>query len=206
MNQTLTAGALPAVAERRQGKLRDPAREYLVERGHPARQQVEDFIAWRFLKVHGARVSAFMPTLLALIDDDGEVRAALGVRDAGVEIEFQGGEASCEIRGDEALLSSLVSNLVDNAIKYGGRGSRVRVHCARDSYGWRLTVEDSGAGLDAGQREKVLQRFYRAGADGSAGAGLGLSIVKTIADLHGAGVELDESALGGLRVAVRFDR
>jgi hypothetical protein len=47
MNQTLTAGALPAVAERRQGKLRDPAREYLVERGHPARQQVEDFIARR---------------------------------------------------------------------------------------------------------------------------------------------------------------
>ena len=47
MNQTLTAGALPAVAERRQGKLRDPAREYLVERGHPARRRVEDFIARR---------------------------------------------------------------------------------------------------------------------------------------------------------------
>ena len=127
-------------------------------------------------------------------------------RDAGVEIEFQGGEASCEIDGDEALLSSLVSNLVDNAIKYGGRGSRVRVHCARDAYGWQLTVEDSGAGLDARQRARVLERFYRAGGDGSAGAGLGLSIVKTIADLHGARVELDESALGGLRVAVRFDR
>ena len=88
MNQTLTAGALPAVAERRQGKLRDPARKYLVERGHPARQQVEDFIARRFLKVHGARVSAFMPTLLALIGDDGEVRAALGVRDAGMQALF----------------------------------------------------------------------------------------------------------------------
>ena len=127
-------------------------------------------------------------------------------RDAGVEIELQVGEDNCEIHGDEALLASLVSNLVDNAIKYGGEGSRVRVHCARDAYGWQLTVEDSGAGLDAGQRAKVVERFYRAGSTGSAGAGLGLSIVKTIADLHGAHLELDESALGGLRVAVRFDK
>ena len=126
--------------------------------------------------------------------------------DAGVEIELQVAENNCEIHGDEALLASLVSNLVDNAIKYGGEGSRVRVHCAQDAYGWQVTVDDSGAGLDAAQREKVLQRFYRTGSNGAAGAGLGLSIVKTIADLHGARLELDESSLGGLRVAVRFDK
>ena len=88
MNQTLTAGAPLAVAERHQGRPFDSARDYLVERGHPARQQVEDFIARRFLKVHGARIPAFMPTLLALFGDDGEVRAALGVRDAGIQSLF----------------------------------------------------------------------------------------------------------------------
>jgi len=126
-------------------------------------------------------------------------------RDAGVELELQMAMDNCEIHGDETLLASLVANLVDNAIKYGGRGSRVCLDCARDAYGWRIVVEDSGAGLDAGQREKVLERFYRATDTPATGAGLGLSIVKTIAELHGARVELDESALGGLKVTIRFD-
>jgi len=126
-------------------------------------------------------------------------------RDAGVEIEFQTTQDRCEIRGDEALLTSMVANLVDNAIKYGGRDSRLRVRCARDAYGWQITVEDSGAGLDAEHREKVFERFYRAGDTHAGGAGLGLSIVKTIAELHGARVELDESGLGGLKVEIRFD-
>lgn len=134
--------------------------------------------------------------------DSFELRA----REAGVEFSLRIENENCQVRGDEALLTSLVSNLVDNAVKYAGRGSRVRLQCVCDAYGWQVLVEDSGAGLDAAQREKVLERFYRAGDNGSAGAGLGLSIVKTIADLHGARVELDESALGGLKVTVIFDK
>jgi hypothetical protein len=88
MNSLLIAGQLPVAVERRESKLLTPGHEYLIERGHPARQKVEDFIAQRFLKVHGARISEFMPTLLALPGDDGEIRAALGVRDAGLEALF----------------------------------------------------------------------------------------------------------------------
>lgn len=54
----------------------------LVDRDHPRRAQVEAFIARRFLKVHGARISQFMPLLGALFGDDGEVLAAVGIRDA----------------------------------------------------------------------------------------------------------------------------
>jgi signal transduction histidine kinase len=68
-----------------------------------------------------------------------------------------------------------------------------------------LTVDDSGPGLDAGQREKAPGRFYRAGDTNRSGAGLGLSMVETIAHNHAAGVELSESKLGGLCVGVRFD-
>ena len=68
-----------------------------------------------------------------------------------------------------------------------------------------LTVDDSGPGLDAEQREKAPGRFYRAGDTNSSGAGLGLSIVKTIAQSHAASVELSESELGGLCVTVSFD-
>lgn len=127
-------------------------------------------------------------------------------RDAGVEIQLQLESGNCEIRGDESLFASLVSNLVDNAVKYSGRGAQIRVGCAADAFGLLLTVEDSGAGLSAAQRQQACKRFYRAADGNTVGAGLGLSIVETIADLHGAGVELDESPLGGLRVRIRFDK
>lgn len=61
---------------------------YLIDMKHPRRGGVENFIARRFLDVHGARISSFMPTLLALPGEDGDTRAALGVRDAGYEPLF----------------------------------------------------------------------------------------------------------------------
>jgi two-component system sensor histidine kinase QseC len=126
-------------------------------------------------------------------------------REAGVEIETCIDASDLEMRGDEALLSSLVTNLVDNAIKHAGRGARVRLSCGRQANSLLLAVEDSGAGLDAGLRNRVMERFYRAADTNTAGAGLGLSIVETIADLYDARVELGESELGGLAVRVRFD-
>jgi signal transduction histidine kinase len=81
----------------------------------------------------------------------------------------------------------------------------VLLQCRREGGELVLTVDDSGPGLDAEQREKAPGRFYRAGNTNRAGAGLGLSIVKTIAQSHSARVELSESKLGGLCVTVRFD-
>jgi signal transduction histidine kinase len=62
-----------------------------------------------------------------------------------------------------------------------------------------------GRCVHAEQREKAPGRFYRAGDTNTSGAGLGLSIVKTIAKSHAASVELSESQLGGLCVTIRFD-
>ena len=68
-----------------------------------------------------------------------------------------------------------------------------------------MTVEDSGPGIPEADRARVLDRFYRVSGGGATGSGLGLAIVKSIADMHGATVELDESQrLGGLRVRVTF--
>jgi two-component system sensor histidine kinase QseC len=121
------------------------------------------------------------------------------------EIELQPTGDSCELDGIDSLLSSLVTNLVDNAIKYSGEGCKIRVRCYRDEKSLVLEVDDSGAGLDAGEHEKVLGRFYRAADTNSRGAGLGLSIVKSIAQIHSAQVELGESDLGGLSIKIRFD-
>ena len=123
----------------------------------------------------------------------------------GYDIEMQLPSEGCDISGDESLLSSLVTNLLDNAAKYGGADVDIRVRCGRQAKGVLLEVEDSGAGLDAEQRAQALERFYRAADTNTAGAGLGLSIVKTIADIHDAELELAESELGGLAIRIRFD-
>ena len=67
-----------------------------------------------------------------------------------------------------------------------------------------LRVQDSGPGVDEAQREKLFERFYRLG-DGQ-GAGLGLSIVLRVVELHRASISLGDSPLGGLEVAVRLPR
>ena len=65
-----------------------PCAPALIDAGHPQRKKVETFIAQRFLEVHGAQITAFMPQLLALFDDQGDVRAAVGMRDASLERLF----------------------------------------------------------------------------------------------------------------------
>jgi hypothetical protein len=62
---------------------------------HPQRKQLETFIARQFRDVHGAHLSVFMPQLLALFDDQGAIRAAVGMRDAGVELSVSQLEGLC---------------------------------------------------------------------------------------------------------------
>ena len=116
-------------------------------------------------------------------------------------------------RADEGVVSGhaeplriLLRNLLDNAVKYTPPGGTVDVELRRDGpLHLRLSVEDSGPGIAEDQRARVLDRFHRIAGSDVAGSGLGLSIVKAIADLHGARLQLDRSArLGGLRVSVRF--
>ena len=100
-------------------------------------------------------------------------------------------------RGDSTLLTRLVQNLIDNAFKYGGAEGPVEVVLRRTAGEIRLTVRDYGPGIPPEQQEKIWQRFYQVdparGRD--RGAGLGLSIVRQIAGLHGGRVSL-ESAPG----------
>ncbi len=110
----------------------------------------------------------------------------------------------CCIEGIEPLLISLVSNLVDNAIKYCGDSCEIKLRLGFDSHDLILSVDDSGEGLNSDMRSKVTERFYRASGSGATGAGLGLSIVKTIADIHSATMELTRSEQGGLCVCIRF--
>jgi two-component system sensor histidine kinase QseC len=105
------------------------------------------------------------------------------------------------VRGDPTLLAVLVRNLVDNAERYSGPGATVRVTVA----GATLRVEDSGAGMAPADMARLGERFFRVVGSGEAGSGLGWSITRRIADVHGATLRVERSAaLGGLAVDVCF--
>jgi two-component system OmpR family sensor kinase len=113
------------------------------------------------------------------------------------------------VPGDPDALRTLLRNLVDNALRYGGDGGRVDVSVEEggSAGGARavLAVTDSGPGIPPAERGRVFDRFYRRAGTAPPGSGLGLSIVKAIADAHGATLTLTSGADGrGLRVIVSF--
>jgi two-component system, OmpR family, sensor kinase len=111
------------------------------------------------------------------------------------------------IQGDRDGLHTLLENLVDNAARYTPAGGRVDAAAYRESGSAVLTVVDTGPGIPPEDRERVLDRFYRRVGSEAAGSGLGLSIVKNIAERHGARVVLDAGPAGkGLAVRVVFPR
>lgn len=118
-------------------------------------------------------------------------------------LDFEADDA-CTAAGDETLLSVLVRNLVDNALRYAPDRARIEVRVRRRDAQILLTVEDSGPGLGSAQRARLGERFFRPPGQQASGSGLGWSIVRRIAQAHGFDVELGESArLGGLRASVR---
>lgn len=102
------------------------------------------------------------------------------------------------VRGDSALLSRLLRNLIENAFKYGKPEGHVWVSVEKTDGEALLRVRDDGIGIAPEQQEKIWQRFYQVDAsrnDETAGAGLGLAMVEQIARLHGGRMTL-ESVLG----------
>jgi two-component system OmpR family sensor kinase len=109
-----------------------------------------------------------------------------------------------EIAGDRVALRALVENLVDNAIRYTPSGS-VTVRTYPGPNEAVFEVEDTGPGIPVEERERVFDRFYRGQDAAEGGSGLGLSIVRRIAERHGAKVELADRPGGpGLLARVRF--
>jgi two-component system sensor histidine kinase QseC len=99
----------------------------------------------------------------------------------------------------------LTRNLVGNAVRYSAAGGKVRVEAAVAGAAAVLAVTDQGPGIPREERDKVGERFYRILGTGETGSGLGLSIVRRIAEIHDAAMRLEEGPGGkGLRVTVAF--
>ncbi len=117
------------------------------------------------------------------------------------------------VLGDAKLLRQLVMILLDNAVKFTPPGGSVSLQVRSIGSRAVITVEDSGVGIAREHLPHVFNRFYRAdparqsvatAADGPSGAGLGLSIARWIADVHGAEIAVESEPEKGTRMTVRF--
>ncbi|MBZ9737919.1 MULTISPECIES: ATP-binding protein [unclassified Mesorhizobium] len=113
-------------------------------------------------------------------------------------------EPAGRIHGDRELLTQMVANLVENALRHCPPGTAIELAVTRQDDRVLASVADNGPGIPADEREKVFQRLYRLDHSRSTpGSGLGLSLVRAIADLHGATITL-EDCKPGLAVVVSF--
>ena len=118
-------------------------------------------------------------------------------------------EKGAYVKGSESLLDEMITNLVDNAIKYTDRGGWAKVSVKNDVNSVVLTVSDNGIGIPEEDKEHVFERFYRVDKSrsrASGGTGLGLSIVRHAAIYHNARIELDSSIGKGTRISVIFPK
>ena len=114
-----------------------------------------------------------------------------------IDLGFEESKAPVLIRGDQASLHELLSNLIENAILYTQPGGNITVRTLMrvsvdELQRSIIVIEDNGPGIPEEEREKVFERFYRVSDRGVAGSGLGLAIVREIAKIHGAEVHLDD--------------
>lgn len=171
----------------------------------------------------GARINATFDALLRIAQIEAGARRARfttlapegileSIADAYGEVAIEHGQTLAlaqpdglrRISGDRDLLLQMLANLVENAIRHCPPAARIELSGRMRGEAVEIVVADTGPGIPVAERNKVFRRLYRVEKSRTTpGNGLGLSLVKAIADLHGATIELDDNH-PGLAVTVRF--
>lgn len=176
-------------------------------------------------------ISASSKTLLSIIDDildlatieagavdlklgRVEVRpvldaAILGIQErasrARLTLDIAIADDAVSFTADESRVRQIIYNLLSNAVGFSNPGDTIKISCWRETGMMTFSVEDQGVGIPKDQQRRIFERFEsRSFGSKHRGAGLGLSIVKSLVELHGGDMKLDSEPGRGTRVTVRF--
>ena len=131
-----------------------------------------------------------------------ELRPLAAQKSIGLDVDA---EFAAWVSGHDDALRILLTNIIDNAIRYTEPNGRVQVSVRSTDATVQLAVQDTGPGIPSDERERVFDRFYRGRDAAAGGSGLGLAIVRQIASLHGASVTLSATDAGtGVQALVTF--
>jgi len=195
------------LASPRFGELNDKQREYLNDISASSRTLlaiINDILDLATIDA-GTLELKLAPVKVAAVVDT----AVLGVHDrasrARLNLDIRVAEDAVEFVADEARVRQVLYNLLSNAIGFSKPGDTISVSVRREDGMMAFTVEDMGVGIPKDQQRRVLERFEtRSQGSKHRGAGLGLSIVKSLVELHGGSMSLDSEPGRGTRVTVRF--
>lgn len=127
---------------------------------------------------------------------------SLGAR-KGIELDFN--LQPSRVEGSPLMLREMISNLLDNAVRYTPKGGRISVSLKKIEKNIDLSIEDNGAGVAEEDLPKLGTPFHRLSSDQAEGCGLGLAIVREIVRLHGAEIFFERGSEGcGLKVLIKF--
>jgi len=152
-----------------------------------------------------ASMLQFKPVDLADIARHEVERFTDAAVERGIDLGYEGPEQPLMIPGESHLLGELISNLIDNAIRYGKSNGTITLSLT--AHPIVLSVEDDGPGIPEEERALVFERFYRGRQNDSEGCGLGLSIASEIASRHDARLDIQPGKDGiGTRINVTFPK
>ena len=195
------------------GAVADPAtrREFLDQ----SRQQIErlDWLATNLLELSklesGLVLLDLRPDDLRAVVENAVQQAQPSADRKGVELIVDLPEEAIRQRHDPQRIGQVLGNLIGNAIKFTPAGGRVEVTLRQTDEGTEMSVADTGVGINPAELPYVFDRFYR-GAQASesraAGSGLGLSIVRSVVEMHNGRVEIRSAPERGTQVTVHLPR
>ncbi|HSJ26319.1 MAG TPA: HAMP domain-containing sensor histidine kinase [Longimicrobiales bacterium] len=161
-----------------------------------------------FSKSEGGRRQPLAPEPTDLAAEVRRAAESFGpmwrTRDMSVRTELQDG---ITVAVDRGALRQIMVNLLDNALKYGPPGQRVTVGVALFDEAARVWVDDEGPGIPVADRDRIFEAFVRLARDTtsrSSGSGIGLSVVRELARLHGGNAWVTDAPGGGARIVVQF--
>jgi two-component system sensor histidine kinase TctE len=191
-------------------RMTDPAEQQkALQQLHTATENLSRLIH-QLLALARSEPDAQSAHTLERVDLNREMREATGewvprALQRNIDLGFEGTDAPVIVQGNAFLLREMLGNLLDNAIRYSPAGSHVTVEVSCEERYAVLRVEDNGSGIAPEDRTHVFERFYRVLGTEADGCGLGLAIVREVAEGHGATVSLGDGTTGrGIAVHVRF--